>query len=136
MMKKGILILLILSISICLLAQQSEQLTKKKKGVIVKKKMDYEAEYHKMKEQRDALHTAYVTLTEEHEKLRNEKKKIHIQFEGSQSRHKAKDKKMTELMTENEHLKKENTRLREELKKYRPKKMIIAPDKDKKVEQK
>ena len=135
-MKKGILILLILGISICLVAQQSEQLTKKKKGVIIKKKMDYEAEYHKIKEQKDALHAAYTTLKEEHEKLRNENKKTHIQFEGSQSRHKAKDKKITELMTENEHLKKENARLREELKKYKPKKMIIAPHKDKKVEQK
>ncbi len=135
-MKKGILILLILSISICLFAQQSEQLTKKKKGVIVKRKMDYETEYHKMKEQKDALHAAYTTLKEEHEKLRNEKKKIHIQFEGSQSRHKAKDKKIVTLMTENEHLKKENARLREELKKYRPKKIIITPNKDKKVEQK
>ncbi len=135
-MKRGILILLILSISICLIAQQNEQLTKKKKGVIVKKKMDYEAEYHKMKEQKDALHVAYTTLKEEHEKLRNEKKKIHIQFEGSQSRHKTKDKKITELMSENQHLKKENARLREELKKYKPKKMIIAPNKDKKVEQK
>jgi len=136
MMKKGILILLILSISICLVAQQSEQLTKKKKGVVVKKKMDYEAEYYKMKEQKDASYSAYITLKEEHEKLRNEKNNIHIQFEGSQSRHKAKDKKITELMSENQHLKKENARLREELKKYRPKKIIIAPNKDKKVEQK
>ena len=135
-MKRGILVLLILGFSICLLAQQSEQLTKKKKNVIVKKKMDYEAEYYKMKNQYETTHAAYVTLTEEHEKMPNEKKKIHIQFEGLQSRHKAKDKKIITLMTENEHLKKENTRLREELKKYRPKKIINAPTKDKKVEQK
>ena len=136
-MKKGILILLILGISICLAAQQSEQLTKKKKkNVIVTKKIDYEVEYNKMKKQNETLHTAYATLQEEHEKMRNEKKKIHIQFEESHSRHKAKDEKIVTLMTENEHLKKENASLREELKRYKPKKMIIAPNKDKKVEQK
>ena len=68
--------------------------------------------------------------------MRKEKKKIRIRFEGSQNRHKEKDKKIKILMTENEHLKKENARLREELRKYRPKKIIIAPTKDKKVEQK
>ncbi|MBC8416543.1 MAG: hypothetical protein ISS80_01510 [Candidatus Cloacimonetes bacterium] len=135
-MKKGILVLLILGFSICLLAQQSEQVTKKKKDVIIKKKMDYEAEYYKMKEQNETLHTAYATLKEEHEKMRNEKKKIHIQFEESHSRHKAKDEKIVTLITENEHLKKENASLREELKKYKPKQKIIAPTKDKKVEQK
>ncbi len=100
-MKRTITVMLILCLAFGLIAQQSQHL-KKTSGK--NKKMDWEAEYHKMEKQKDSAHNAYQTLMKEHEKLRKENKALETKFQN-----------FDKMKARNKTLKEENTRLRKEL---------------------
>ena len=80
-MKKTIIILLlVLNLFVCLGAQQSQQLKKEKK-VQVKKKIDYEVEYYRLKEKKEELEKAYMALKAKHEELRRSKKELKLKHD-------------------------------------------------------
>ncbi len=152
-MKKTILILMLLSLVLCLGAQQSEQIKPKKTVTATKKKMNYELEYinlnglyknlqtreHNLRikwQQLDNKHQALikssqtnksevVALKKTNVRLRAERKDYRVKWEALQTKHNGFQGKYQKLRAENNLLKKENARLKAELEEYKPKKKTV-----------
>jgi len=110
-MKKVITIIMLLSMTLCLVAQQGQQLqqnqeTKQNKKLTkTKKKMDYELEYR--------------NLNEQYKKLQAQERERHIKLQKLDKKHKALVKSSHTNKSEVEALKKANTIMQAERKKLR-----------------
>ncbi len=152
-MKKTIIFLMLLSLVLCLGAQQSEQIKQKKTVTATKKKVNYELEYNNLNglfknlqtrehnlrikwQQLDKKHQALMKSTETNKsevdalkktnvRLRAERKDYRVKWEALQTKHNGFQGKYQKLRAENNALKKENARLRAELEEYKPKKKAV-----------
>ncbi len=152
-MKKTIIILVMLSLVLCLVAQQSQQIKKNKEITPTKKKMNYQAEYHKLDELYKKLHAQdqeqklrWQHLEKQHNalKMSNKNSKVEIdalkksnamlqtkrqeykvKWETSQKANNDFNGRFQKMNAENKALTKENAKLRAELEEFKPPKKKV-----------
>lgn len=151
-MKKTIIILMMLSLVICLTAQQGQQIKQNQKIkqseeiTKTKKKINYEVEYRKLQTQEkenklklqklEKRHNSLVmstkkskteikTLKEENAVLITTRQNYKVKWEKSQKNHNGLVGRFQKVQAENKELKKENAKLRAELEELKPSKKKV-----------